>query len=228
MRVLIAETEHQIARERAEQLCMDGHQAAVALTAQAAGLRLAELPDVLVLCELDSPVQTITLLRALRAGEIPRSDSRVPVLLVGADGDDDAIRYYRAGADITLPGASSPLLIAAALDALGRRATGGQRPRIMRAGRLTVDCDARTAHVADRAVELTRLEFDLLQTLAAQPGKAFTRAELTKDVWGYDPAAAPKSRTIDSTAHRLRKKLDEAGADAAFHSVRGVGWRLVT
>jgi DNA-binding response OmpR family regulator len=93
MRVLIAETEHQIARERAEQLCMDGHQAAVALTAQAAGLRLAELPDVLVLCELDSPVQTITLLRALRAGEIPRSDSRVPVLLVGADGDDDAIRY---------------------------------------------------------------------------------------------------------------------------------------
>lgn len=86
MRVLIAETEHQIARERAEQLCMDGHQAAVALTAQAAGLRLAELPDVLVLCELDSPVQTITLLRALRAGEIPRSDSRVPVLLVGADG----------------------------------------------------------------------------------------------------------------------------------------------
>jgi CheY-like chemotaxis protein len=93
MRVLIAETEQQIARERAEQLCMDGHQAAVALTAQAAGMRLAELPDVLVLCELDSPVQTITLLRAVRAGEIPRSDSRVPVLLVGADGDDDAIRY---------------------------------------------------------------------------------------------------------------------------------------
>ena len=99
---------------------------------------------------------------------------------------------------------------------------------MMRAGRLTVDCDARTAHVADRAVELTRLEFDLLQTLATQPGKAFTRAELTKDVWGYDPAAAPNSRTIDSTAHRLRKKLDEAGAEAAFHSVRGGGWRLVT
>jgi len=114
MRILIAETDHQVARERAEQLCMDGHQAAVALTAHAAGLRLADLPDVLVLCELDSPVQTITVLRALRAGEIPRSDSRVPVLLVGADGDDDATRYYRTGADITLPKASSPLLTAAA------------------------------------------------------------------------------------------------------------------
>jgi DNA-binding response OmpR family regulator len=228
MRVLIAETNHEVARERAEQMCMDGHQAAVALTTQAAGLRLAELPDVLVLCELDSPVQTITLLRALRAGEIPRSDSRVPVLLVGADGDDDGIRYYQAGADITLPRASSPLLVAAALDALGRRATAGQRPRIMRAGRLTVDCDARSAHVADQTVELTRLEFDLLHTLAAQPGKAFTRAELTKEVWGYDPAAAPKSRTIDSTAHRLRKKLDEAGAEAVFHNVRGIGWRLLT
>lgn len=228
MRVLIAETDHQIARERAEQLCMDGHQAAVALTAHAAGLRLAELPDVLVLCELDSPVQTITLLRALRHGEISCSDSRVPVLLVGADGDDDAIRYYRAGADITLPSTSSPLLVAAALGALGQRGSGGQRPRLMRAGGLTIDCDARTAHVADRPVALTRLEFDLLKTLAAQPGKAFTRAELTKEVWGYDPAAAPKSRTIDSTAHRLRKKLDEAGAEAAFHTVRGIGWRLLT
>jgi DNA-binding response OmpR family regulator len=228
MRVLIAETNHDVARERAEQLCMDGHQAAVALTAQAAGLRLAELPDVLVLCELENPVQTITLLRSLRAGEIPRSDSRVAVLLVGADSDEEGVRYYQAGADITLPRASSPLLIAAALDALGRGATGGQRPRLMRAGRLTVDCDARTAHVADRLVGLTRLEFDLLQTLATQPGKAFTRAELTKEVWGYDPDAAPRSRTIDATAHRLRKKLDEAGAEAAFHNVRGIGWRLIT
>jgi len=228
MRVLIAETNQQVARERAEQLCMDGHQAAVALTAHAAGLRLADLPDVLVLCELDSPVQTITVLRALRAGEIPRSDSRVPVLLVGADGDDDATRFYRAGADITLPKASSPLLTAAAVDALGRRTCGGQRPRVVRAGRLRVDCDARTADVAGQTVELTRLEFDLLQTLVAQPGKAFTRAEITREVWGYDPDAAPRSRTVDSTAHRLRKKLDEAGAEAAFHNVRGIGWRLVT
>ncbi|MBV9198046.1 MAG: winged helix-turn-helix transcriptional regulator [Solirubrobacterales bacterium] len=75
-------------------------------------------------------------------------------------------------------------------------------------------------------MKLTRLEFDLLQTLASQPRKAFTRAEVTREVWGYDPHAAGPSRTVDSHAHRLRHKLEEAGAEPMVQSVRGVGWRL--
>jgi DNA-binding response OmpR family regulator len=226
MRVLIADTDQQLAEEHARQLRMDGHDAAVALTARATGLRLAELPDALVLCQLDSAVQTIALLRALRAGEIPRSDAAVPVLVVGADSDQDAIRYYQAGADSTLSAASSPLLITAALDALARRTGGQPRSRRVRVGRLTIDSDARAAHVDEQPLALTRLEFDLLNTLAGQPGKAFTRAEITRQVWGYDPDAAGASRTIDSTAHRLRKKLEHAGAEPIPHTVRGVGWRL--
>jgi DNA-binding response OmpR family regulator len=225
MRVLIAETDHQLARERAGQLQMDGHQASLALSARAAALKLAELPDALVLCAIGSPVQTIALLRALRSGEIPGSDATLPILVVGADHDHDAIRYYHAGADLALAKTSSPLLIAAALDALARR-TMVKRARVLRVGPLTIDRDARTACVGDQPLQLTRLEFDLLQTLARQPHKAFSRAELTRDVWGYDPAAAGPSRTIDSTAHRLRKKLAQAGAEAIMHSIRGVGWRL--
>jgi DNA-binding response OmpR family regulator len=226
MRVLIAETDQQLAEERARQLQMDAHHISLALTSHTTALKLAELPDALVLCRLSTPVQTIASLRALRAGEIPRSDANVPVLVVGANGDADAIRYYQAGADITLPGNSTPLLIAAALDALVRRARSGQRPRVVRVGRLSVDPDARIARVDDQPLQLTRLEFDLLRTLASQPGKAVTRAELTRDVWGYDPAAAGPSRTIDSTAHRLRKKLEHAGAEQIMHSIRGIGWRL--
>jgi DNA-binding response OmpR family regulator len=45
-------------------------------------------------------------------------------------------------------------------------------------------------------------------------------------VWGYDPNAAGPTRTIDSTAHRLRKKLQQAGAEPTPHTIRGVGWRL--
>jgi DNA-binding response OmpR family regulator len=75
MRVLIAETDQQLAREHTRQLQMDGHQTSLALTARAAALKLAELPDALVLCDLGSPVQTIALLRALRGGELPGSDS---------------------------------------------------------------------------------------------------------------------------------------------------------
>jgi len=89
-----------------------------------------------------------------------------------------------------------------------------QRPRVVRVGRVTIDREARTAHVGDRPLQLTRLEFDLLATLAGQPHKAFTRAEITREVWGYNPAAVGPSRTIDSTAHRLRKKL-------AWPSLRG-------
>ena len=228
MRVLIAETDQQLARERAQQLRMEGHQAAVALGAHAAGMHLADLPDVLVLCQLDTPVRTIALLRALRAGEIPRSDSSVPVLLVGADSDEDAIRYYRAGADLALPSGSSPLLIAAALDALALRAQGSRPPRVLRVGALSIDRHARTAHIDDHALSLTRLEFDTLSTLAGQPGRAFSRAELTETVWGYENPPGLRSRTVDSTMHRLRRKLEDAGAGPAPHNVRGIGWRLVS
>jgi DNA-binding response OmpR family regulator len=97
---------------------------------------------------------------------------------------------------------------------------------MLRVGSLTVDCDARVAQVDDRRVNLSRLEFDLLQTLASQPHKAFTRAELTRQVWGYDPAAAGPSRTVDTHAARLRQKLEQAGAEPLVQNVRGVGWRL--
>ena len=225
MRVLIADTDQQLARERARQLQMDGHQPSLALTAHAAALKLAEKPDALVLCNLPSPVEAIALLRALRSGEILGSDPRLPILVIGADHDHDTIRYYHAGVDLALASTSSPLLIAAALHALARR-TVAQRPRLLRVGAHTNDRDARSARVGEQPLQLTRLEFDLLQTLARQPHKAFTRAELTRDVWGYDPAAAGPSRTIDSHAHRLRKKLVQAGAEATMHSIRGVGWRL--
>jgi DNA-binding response OmpR family regulator len=148
------------------------------------------------------------------------------VLAVGADDDSPAVRYYRTGVDLALPSHSSPLLIAAGLESLARRIAGEQRRQVVRVGSLTVDCDARTAEIDSRPVKLTRLEFDLLQTLASQPRKTFTRAELTREVWGYDPHAAGPSRTVDSHAHRLRQKLEQAGAEPMVQTVRGVGWRL--
>jgi DNA-binding response OmpR family regulator len=148
------------------------------------------------------------------------------VLVVAADDDSAAVRYYRAGADLALPSHSSPLLMAAGREALKRRTGSEPRRQIVRVGSLTVDCDARSAEVDSRVVKLTRLEFDLLQTLASQPRKTFTRAEITREVWGYDPRVAGPSRTVDSHAHRLRHKLEQAGAEPMVQTVRGVGWRL--
>ena len=220
--VLLVETDELELHERVEHLLMDGYAVDAVAAADQARVRLADGPDTLILC---GEPQTIGLLRDLRAGEIPRADSTIPVLVVGADDDSAAVRYYRAGADVALPSESSPLLVAAGLDALVRRA-GPPQARIVRVGSLTVDRDARTAHVDGRTVKLTRLEFDLLATLASEPRRTFTRIELTHEVWDYDPRAAGPSRTVHSHVHRLRHKLEQAGAEEMVQTVRGVGWRL--
>ncbi|MBV9198047.1 MAG: response regulator transcription factor [Solirubrobacterales bacterium] len=148
--VLIVEADERRLGERAEQLLMDGYEVDAVGAFQAARIKLAERPDALVLCNAGSGPETIGLLRELRAGEIARADPALPVLVVGADDDAAAVRYYRAGADLALPSHGSPLLVAAGLEALGRRTGGEQRRQIVRVGSLTVDCDARTAEVNRR------------------------------------------------------------------------------
>ena len=221
--VLLVETDELELYNRTEQLSMDGYEVnAVVGTEQARDGLVEHVPDALILC--DEP-QTIALLRELRAGEIAQVDSRTPVLVLGADDDSAAVRYYRAGADVALPTESSPLLVSAGLETLLRRA-GQSDARTVRVGSLTIDKDARTAQVDGRLVKLTRLEFDLLATLATDPRRTFTRAELTRQVWGFDPETAPPTRTLDTHAQRVRRKLEEAGAEPMVQNVRGIGWRL--
>ena len=226
--VLIVESDDRLLRERADQLLMDGYEVDAVSTSQAARIKLAE--------------------RAGRAGALQRrhagpsrSDCSASCAPARSRALTPRCRCSWSAPTTTprrcattapaptsrYPSRSSPLLVAAGLEALARRTAGEQeRRRMLRVGSLTVDCDARVAQVDDRAVKLSRLEFDLLQTLASQPRKTFTRAELTREVWGYDPQAAGPSRTVDSHAHRLRHKLEQAGAEPMVQTVRGVGWRL--
>src|SRR5437764_6635084 len=117
--VLLVETDELELRERTEQLLMDGYAVDAVSRIDHARVKLAEGPDALV---LSTAPETIGLLRELRAGEIPRADSGLPVLVLGVDDDSAAVRYYRAGADVALPSESSELLVAAGLEALNRRA----------------------------------------------------------------------------------------------------------
>ena len=211
--ILIVEADERLLGERAEQLLTDGYAVDAVSAFEAARIKLAERPDVLVLRNAGTGPATIALLRQLRAGEIVSADPALRVLVAGADDDSAAVRYYRTGADLALPSRSSPLLVAAGLGALACRTGGEQRRQVARVGSLTVDCDARTAEVDTRAVKLTRLEFNLLQTLASQPRETFTRVEITREVWGDDPRAAGVSRTVDSHAHKTGSKLRNAGAE---------------
>jgi DNA-binding response OmpR family regulator len=221
--ILLIEADEQTLRIRGDELLLDGYEVIAAQTDAAARNSLANgAPDALILGTLEAPAVSLQLLRDLRAGEIPRADSRLPVLSTGADNDHQAVRHYQAGVDIALPSTASPLLIAAGLKSLAQR-QGARRRRILRTGSLTVDCDARTTTIDDKPVALARLEFDLLQTLARQPHTTLSRHQLAMAVWGDDVA---RGRTIDTHVTRLRQKLRAAGAEPLVQNVRGVGYRL--
>jgi DNA-binding response OmpR family regulator len=223
--VLIIEADDHALRTRGDELLLDGYDVTTAQTDQQARHKLADSnPDAVILGTLDDAAASLALLRDLRHGQIPRADPRLPVLTVGADSDHIAIRHYEAGADIVLTSHPSPLLVTGALSALAARADGEQqRRRVLRVGSLTIDSDARVATVDEQPVPLTRLEFDLLESLARDPYRVHTRHQLAKEVWNTDFVAG---RTIDSHAGRLRSKLNAAGAEPLLQTVRGVGYRL--
>ena len=89
-----------------------------------------------------------------------------------------------------------------------------------------IDTRTRDVRVDGRRVELAQKEYELLLRLAREPERVFTKAELLQDVWGY--RASARTRTLDSHASRLRRKLRDAGASVALvENVWGVGYRLL-
>ena len=92
-------------------------------------------------------------------------------------------------------------------------------------GALAIDTEARTVILDGRRIELRPLEYELLVQLAGAPERVFGKQELLRAVWGYQ-ANAP-TRTVDSHACRLRRKLDVDGSGRWVITVWGVGYRLI-
>ena len=140
-----------------------------------------------------------------------------------ADGYRVLIAPDRAKA-IALLTTSHPEL-RARIAAVLRRSELRQNARILRAGPIVIDVRSREVRVFDRPVELSAKEYDLLVTLAGEPTRVFTRAELMRAIWGRQTFG--HTRTLDSHASRLRRKLCGDGAEKLVINVWGVGWRLI-
>jgi DNA-binding response OmpR family regulator len=97
-----------------------------------------------------------------------------------------------------------------------------QREGPCRVGELTIDPATREVRVCGRIVELAAKEFALLRALASDPRRVFTKEELLRDVWGY--RSLGRTRTLDSHASRLRRKLDPDGV-RYVHNAWGVPQR---
>ncbi len=173
--------------------------------------------------------------------------AEVPVLMLSAmDEVADRVAGLAAGADdyVIKPYDLGELVLRlrALLRRSGRTAAGHDAPHAgpaggpvsgrvddrdgaaMRMGPLTVDPAARRVTVHGRRVELTRREFDLLETLALNAGIVLTRQLLLERVWGYDFEVTDNA--VDTFVGYLRRKLEAAGEPRLVHTVRGVGFVL--
>jgi DNA-binding response OmpR family regulator len=183
-------------------------------------------PDLLLL-DLSLPdASGLDVLREIREadGVESRFDPELPVIiLTGRGAQADRVRGFTAGADDYLTKPFNIEELRARIGAvLRRRATRREGPR--RVGDLLVDPLRRKAMVGDREVALAKKEFTLLRVLASDPTRVFSKEELLRDVWGY--RSPGRTRTLDSHASRLRRKLDPEHSRYVVNCW-GIGYRLI-
>jgi DNA-binding response OmpR family regulator len=218
--VLVAEPESETREYLGRQLRDDGFDV-LGAARRSEALELAERvrPDVVLLAELD-------LCLRLRRGEPGRTwDRNVPVILLAPSSDPvERVRALDRGADdvIGRPFAYEELL--ARIRALIRRSSTGNADVII-AGALILDRRTRRVSVRDIPVTLSAKEFELVARLASEPYRVFTKEELLRDVWGF--RALGRTRTLESHASRVRKKLRVGDGDRYVVNVWGVGYRLL-
>jgi DNA-binding response OmpR family regulator len=183
-------------------------------------------PDAMLLDLILPDAPGLDVLRQIRDadGATSRYDPEMPVIVLsGRGGEHDRVRGLREGADDYLVKPIHYPELVARLGAVLRRRRGPREgPR--RVGELVIDPATRSVRVGERSVELANKEFALLRALASDPTRVFTKEELLRDVWDY--RSLGKTRTLDSHASRLRRKLDPEHTRYVFNCW-GVGYRLV-
>jgi two-component system response regulator MprA len=195
-------------------LATDGAEALVAVGAAA--------PDVVVMDVMMPRLDGIETTRALRT-----AGNDVPILVLTArDAVGDRVEGLDAGADdyLTKPFDLQELL--ARLRALLRRAvpTNGHDEERLSFADLTMDIASREVHRGERAIELTRTEFTLLEMFLRRPRRVLERSFILEEVWGYDFPTTANSLAV--YVGYLRRKTEADGEPRLIHTVRGVGYVL--
>jgi two-component system, OmpR family, response regulator MprA len=173
-------------------------------------------PDLVVLDILMPNLDGLAACRTIRA----RSD--VPILMLTARGAiDERVEGLEAGADDYLAKPFAVVELIARVRALLRRS--GLKD-VLRYADLELDRAERRAYRAGRELELTRIEFALLELLMSHPRKVLARDRIFSHVWGYDMSYA--SNSLEVYIGYLRRKTEAAGESRLIQTVRGVGYVL--
>src|SRR3954469_20729298 len=227
--ILLVEDDDATRTFLADNLTADGYDLVVADSVRE-GARLLEtkFPDLAVVDVGLPDGSGLDLVRHVREadGLASRIDPRTPLLVLsGRAGDVDRLRGFERGADDYVPKPFGYPELRARVAALLRRSHGRRTGGRIRVGGLEIDPTAREVRLDGARVVVSQKEFALLQTLASEPTRVFTKEELLRTVWGFRSIGT--TRTLDSNACRLRAKRAAAGGETFVVNVWGVGYRLL-
>jgi DNA-binding response OmpR family regulator len=221
-RILVVDDEPAILRGLADNLKRELHEVVTAADGETAYQLIRQKKFDLVILDLMLPkLSGYEVCRQMRA-----EGMKMPILMLTARGDEtDRVLGLDLGADdyVTKPFSIRELL--ARVRALLRR-TQPDKPTLdqLTVGDIVIDFRSYEARKADKPLEMTRREFQILRALASRPGEVITRDELLDQVWGLD--LYPTTRTVDNHIAGLRAKLERDPAEPKhLLTVRGVGYK---
>ena len=220
--ILVVDDEPRIAEIARDYLERAGFAVTTAATGpDALAVARARRPDLIVL-DLGLPhLDGLDVTRALR------KQSSVPIIMLTARVDEsDKLLGLEIGADDYVTKPFSPKELVARVRAVFRRVDAApERGELIRAGDVTIDKRRRQATVGGRAIDLTGTEFELVATLAGQPGRVFTRAQLLDAIRGVEVESF--DRAIDAHVKNVRRKLEpDPRSPRYLLTVHGVGYKF--
>ncbi|GAA2639954.1 response regulator transcription factor [Dactylosporangium fulvum] len=222
-RILVAEDDPKQADLIRLYLERDGHSVLTVNNGRAALEQCrSRRPDLLVLDVMMPLVDGLDVCRIIRA------ESTVAILLVTARStEDDLLLGLDLGADDYMAKPVSPRELAARVRALLRRSGIGSpgHQRVLQVGDLVVDAGRFEVRVGETSVVLTAKEFGILELLAGEPGRVFTRGEIINRVFGFERDVS--ERTVDAHVVNLRRKIESEPMEPRYvQTVYGRGYRL--
>ena len=223
MKILLVEDDLEISKLLAEFLQENGYE----VFCQYDGLHvldcLRENKIDLILLDIMLPYRNgDTVLSAVR------ECSTVPIIVISAKGTtQNKVDLLRLGADDYITKPFNILEVKARMKAILRRNSSMEKKapksNVITAGDMKIDCDSRNLYIAGKEINLTAKEFDLLEMLAVNPGKVYSRDNLLKAVWGQDYSG--DGRTVDVHMRRLREKIEDNPSEPKYvHTKWGVGY----
>jgi two-component system response regulator MprA len=202
-------------------LQLEGYEVELAADGEEALLGLDTLATDLVILDVLMPrLDGLEVCRRMRT-----DGDTTPVLMLTARVEvDDRVEGLDAGADdyLTKPFALDELL--ARVRALLRRRAGPDRPEVLRYADVVLDTGTLEVFRGERRLELTRMEFQLLELFLRSPRRVLTRSVIFERVWGYDFGSS--SNALDVYIGYLRRKLEKGGELRLIQTIRGVGYAM--